>query len=89
MALSSQDKKTVIDAFAVHTTDTGSTEVQVALLTQGIKRLTEHCQTYKKDLSGKRGLMKKVDDRKGLLRYLTRTDKKKYIEVVKQLGLRK
>ena len=69
--------------------DTGSVEVQVALLTEKINRLTEHLKINKKDYSSARGLMKMVGQRKQLLSYLSRTDFNRYRELVQKLGLRK
>lgn len=69
--------------------DTGCTEVQVALLTEQINRLTEHMKANKKDYSSNRGLMKMVGRRRNLLNYLKRTDVNRYRELVKKLGLRK
>ena len=69
--------------------DTGSAEVQVALLTEQIKRLTEHMKANKKDYASNRGLMKMVGRRRSLMNYLKRTDVNRYRELVKKLGLRK
>lgn len=69
--------------------DTGCTEVQVALLTEEINRLTEHMKANKKDYSSNRGLMKMVGRRRSLMNYLKRTDVNRYRELVKKLGLRK
>ncbi|MCH4019760.1 MAG: 30S ribosomal protein S15 [Erysipelotrichaceae bacterium] len=69
--------------------DTGSAEVQVALLTEQIKRLTEHMKANKKDYASNRGLMKMVGRRRNMLEYLKRTDVNRYRELVKKLGLRK
>ena len=69
--------------------DTGCTEVQVALLTEQINRLTEHMKANKKDYSSNRGLMKMVGRRRNMLEYLKRTDVNRYRELVKKLGLRK
>ncbi|MCH4013065.1 MAG: 30S ribosomal protein S15 [Solobacterium sp.] len=69
--------------------DTGCTEVQVALLTEQINRLTEHMKANKKDYSSNRGLMKMVGRRRSLMNYLKRTDVNRYRELVKKLGLRK
>jgi small subunit ribosomal protein S15 len=69
--------------------DTGCTEVQVALLTEQINRLTEHMKNNKKDYSSNRGLMKMVGRRRNLMNYLKRTDVNRYRDLVKKLGLRK
>ena len=82
-------KKQVIDEFAVHEKDTGSPEVQIALLTKRIEELTEHMKTHKKDYSSRRGLLKMVGKRSGLLKYLAKTDHERYAEVIAKLGLRK
>jgi len=71
-------KEKIIEKFKVHATDTGSSEVQIALLTEEIKQLTEHLQTHKKDFSSRRGLLKKVSDRRKLLRYLSKEDPEAY-----------
>ncbi len=85
-----KDEKTkIIEEFGRDTHDTGSVEVQVALLTKSISELTGHCQKNAQDFSSKRGLLKKVCQRRGLLRYLERTDTKKYKNLIEKLGLRK
>lgn len=70
-------------------TDTGSTEVQIALLTESINNLTEHFKTHKKDHAGRRGLLKQVGSRRNLLDYLRDQDIERYRDIVKELGLRK
>ena len=82
-------KLQVIEEFRADAKDTGSTTVQIALLTQRILTLTQHMQNNKKDVSSKRGLLKLVDSRKRLLLYLDRTDLEGYLTVMKQLKLRK
>jgi len=72
-----------------HETDTGSTEVQVALLTQRINELSEHFKTHKKDHHSRRGLLKLVSQRRRLLNYLRRTGPDRYRELIKRLGLRR
>ena len=89
MALNREEKEKVIKDFAQSAQDTGSAEVQVALLTKTIKQLTEHCQKNSHDFSSKRGLLKMVCRRRRFLRYLEQNNKIKYKEVVKRLGLRK
>ena len=69
--------------------DTGSPEVQIALLTRRITELTEHLKTHKKDHSSRRGLLKMVGKRNGLLKYLTREDRNRYLSIIGKLGLRK
>lgn len=82
-------KLQLIEEFRQDATDTGSTPVQIALLTKRILELTQHMQDNKKDVSSKRGLLKLVDSRKRLLRYLDRTDHARYLTVIKELNLRK
>lgn len=86
----SKEKKTeVINAFAKHEGDTGSPEVQVAVLTTRINELNEHLQMHKKDHHSRRGLLKMVGKRRNLLNYLKNNDITRYREVVAKLGLRK
>jgi small subunit ribosomal protein S15 len=73
----------------LHPKDTGSADVQVALLTSRINELTEHLKTHKKDHSSRRGLLKMVGQRRRLLDYLSDTDTKRYAELIKKLNLRK
>jgi len=80
-------KGEVIKKYKVHKTDTGSAEVQIAILTEEIKSLTAHLKTHKKDNSSRRGLLKKVAQRKKLLNYLKRGDKKRHEVLVKKLKL--
>lgn len=82
-------KLQVIEEFRADAKDTGSTTVQIALLTQRILTLTQHMQQNKKDVSSKRGLLKLVDSRKRLLLYLDRIDHAGYLTVLKKLNLRK
>jgi len=89
MALNKEEKTKLIGEFAQGAGDTGSVEVQVALLTKAIRDLTEHCQQNRKDFSGKRGLLKMVCRRRRLLRYLERMDAKRSSELVKRLELRR
>jgi len=84
-----EQKKQLIDDFKVHTRDTGSPEVQVALLTGRINNLGEHFKTHKKDFHSRRGLLILVGRRRRLLDYLKRKDTKKYEEVLEKLSLRK
>lgn len=83
------DKGEIVQKFAKHAKDTGSSEVQIALLSQRINHLTEHFKTHKKDHHGRRGLLKMVARRRGLLKYLSRVDHDKYKTVLNDLGLRK
>ncbi|RJP38002.1 MAG: 30S ribosomal protein S15 [Phycisphaerales bacterium] len=83
------DKQDVIARFQRDAKDTGSPEVQIALLTERIRHLTEHLKACKKDFSARRGLLKLVGRRSHLLKYLTRTDRQKYLETIATLGLRR
>ena len=89
MAVTKEKKETVIREFAKSTGDTGSAEVQIALLTEDIRALTEHFKENQKDFSSKRGLLIKVSRRRRFLLYLERHDFAKYQEVIKRLGLKK
>lgn len=85
-----QERKTeLIESFAVHTTDTGSPEVQVAILTERIKYLTTHLKANKHDYHTRRGLLKLVGQRRRQLRYLNNRDVNRYRELIARLGLRK
>lgn len=84
------DKKTkdkIIEKFRVHPTDTGSPQVQIAILTAEIKELIEHLKQHKKDFSSRRGLLKKVGERRKLLKYLGGEDQKAYAELSEKLKL--
>ncbi len=84
------DKKAgIISDFRLHEGDTGSPEVQIAILTKRIEELTEHLKSHKKDHSSRRGLLKMVGKRNNLLKYLTREDRARYQQVIGRLGLRK
>lgn len=89
MALTKEKKEEIVRTFGQNENDTGSTEVQIALLTTRIQELTEHLKQYKKDHSSRRGLLKLVGHRRNLLKYLKRTDLERYREILKQLNLRK
>ena len=89
MVLTAGAKKEVIERFKVHETDTGSPEVQIALLTSRIKYLTDHFKIHKKDHHSRRGLLKLVGQRKRLLNYLKRKNAEKYRGLIKELGIRK
>ena len=85
------DKKTkqrIINQFKVHENDTGSTQVQVAILTEEVKQLTEHLKRHKHDHSSRRGLLKKVGERRRLLKYLQREDEKSFMDLAKRLKLK-
>jgi small subunit ribosomal protein S15 len=87
--MSNEVKTGLIKDYAVHEGDTGSPEVQIALLTQRISHLTEHLKENKKDFSSRRGLLRMVGRRSSLLKYLQQNDFERYQSVVKRLGLRK
>lgn len=84
-----EEKKAVIEANRTHENDTGSPEVQIAILTKRINDLTEHLKTHKKDHHSRRGLLKMVGHRRNLLNYLAKKDIERYRAVVAKLGLRK
>ncbi len=88
MAIPPTKKKEVITKFKKHETDTGSPEVQVALLTERISHLTEHLKVNKKDHTSRRGLLMMVGKRSALLKYLAREDRARYLDLVRVLGLR-
>ena len=87
--LTKQEKDKVIDDFEIHEGDTGSPEVQIALLTKRINDLTEHLKIHRKDHSSRRGLLKMVGTRAALLKYVKGKDIKRYREIITRLGLRK
>ena len=87
--MSNLDKAEIVKANARSANDTGSPEVQVALLTARINELTPHFKTHLKDHHGRRGLLKMVNSRKSLLAYLKRTDSSRYTALIAKLGLRK
>ncbi len=89
MSLTKEQKTELVDKYGRDGTDTGSTEVQVALLTARINELTEHLRTHSKDHHSRRGLLMLVGRRRRLLRYLERTDLERYRALVAELGLRR
>lgn len=89
MTLNVELKQKIIGDYKTHVGDTGSPEVQVALLTERIRQLTEHLKTHKKDHASRRGLLMLVGKRSTLLRYLERADSERYEAVVKRLGIRR
>ena len=89
MALSTQAKEAIMAEFKLHDSDTGSPEVQVALLTQRIKDITEHLKVHSKDYHTRRGLLKLIGKRRRLLDYLMDKDVDRYRTLIKALGLRK
>ncbi len=88
MALTQQRKQEIINNFQIHGTDTGSTDVQIAMLTERINRLSEHLQANKKDHSSRRGLLKLIGQRKRLLAYLQQESREKYQALISRLGIR-
>ena len=84
-----EEKNAIIKEYAQHEGDTGSPEVQVALLTKRINDLTEHLKTHKKDHHSRRGLLKMVGQRRNLLNYLTKVDIERYRAIIAKLGIRK
>lgn len=89
MALSTDNKSDLIQSFRTHDTDTGSPEVQIALLTKRIEHLTEHFKIHAKDHHSRQGLLKMVGKRRRLLDYLKRKNLGRYQQIIGQLGLRK
>ena len=89
MAQSAVRKNEIIEKFKVHPSDTGSSEVQIALLTDRIQYLTDHFKTHKKDHHSRQGLLKLVGQRRSLLDYLKKKDVNKYRALIQELGIRK
>ena len=89
MPLTKEEKSAIIKDFAKNEKDTGSAEVQIAILTKEINDLTEHLKTHIHDYHSRRGLLKKVGQRRNMLNYLAKKDIQGYREVIKKLGLRK
>ncbi|HDZ69081.1 MAG TPA: 30S ribosomal protein S15 [Phycisphaerales bacterium] len=87
--LTTQEKEKIIGDFETHDGDTGSPEVQIALLTKRINELTEHLKIHRKDHASRRGLLKMVGTRSALLKYVNKKDVKRYQEIISRLGLRK
>jgi small subunit ribosomal protein S15 len=87
--LTQEKKAELASENRLHKTDTGSTDVQVALLTERIRQLTEHLRAHRKDFHSRRGLMKLVGQRRALLRYLSRSDPARYKALIARLGLRR
>lgn len=86
--LDKKRKDEIIKKFKTHSNDTGSCEVQIAILTEEVKDLTEHLKLHKKDFSSRRGLVKKLNQRRKLLRYLERDNRESFEKIVKKLGLK-
>jgi small subunit ribosomal protein S15 len=89
MAISQERKNEIINQFKIHETDTGSAEVQIAVLTEDINNLNDHLRTHKKDHHSRRGLLKMVGKRRNLLTYLRNKDVQRYRELINKLGLRR
>lgn len=89
MSITKERKTELINQFRRDESDSGSPEVQIALLTARINELTEHMRAHKKDFSSRRGLLKLVSQRADLLKYLRQTDRERYLAVIGKLGLRK
>ena len=87
--LKKNKKDKIIDKFKTHKGDTGSPQVQIAILTEEMKELANHLKQHKHDFSSRRGLLKKVGQRRRLLRYLQRENEKGYEKLIKELGLKK
>jgi small subunit ribosomal protein S15 len=89
MAITQERKNEIIHEYKVHESDTGSPEVQIAVLTEEITKLNEHLRVHKKDHHSRRGLLKMVGKRRNLLNYLRNKDVTRYRELIKKLGLRR
>jgi small subunit ribosomal protein S15 len=87
--LAREQKKSIIDSYGTHVTDTGSPEVQIAILSERIGQLTDHFKTHKKDHASRRGLLMLVSKRRRLLDYLKKYDSERYKTVIQKLGIRK
>ncbi|MTI48043.1 30S ribosomal protein S15 [Sporosalibacterium faouarense] len=89
MNLSNEEKQQIIEEYKTHEGDTGSPEVQIAILTKRINKLNEHLKEHKKDHHSRRGLLKMVGRRRGLTNYLQKKDIERYRSIISRLGLRK
>ena len=89
MALTKETKEAIVKKYARNEKDTGSAEVQIAILTEEINELTEHLKEHKHDFHSRRGLLKKVGQRRSMLQYLLKTDVTRYRALIQSLGLRK
>ena len=89
MALTKETTASLVSKFGANEADTGNTKVQIAILTERIKQLTEHSKNFPKDTGAKRALLKVIGSRRALLKYLQRTDLETYRQLIKDLGLRK
>ena len=88
MTLTKEQKAQIIEEYKLHEGDTGSPEVQIAILSHRINSLTEHLKTHKKDHHSRRGLFKMIGQRRGLLNYLQKNDIERYRDLIQKLGLR-
>jgi small subunit ribosomal protein S15 len=88
MSLTQERKHEIIDGYQLHETDTGSAEVQVAMLSERISRLTEHLKVNSKDHASRRGLLQIIGRRKRLLAYIRKGDKQRYLNLIQRLGIR-
>lgn len=86
--ISKKQKQQIINKFRIHKNDTGSSQVQIAILTEEIKQLSNHLKLHKQDHSSRRGLLKKVNERRKLLKYLQKEDEKEFINLAKKLKLK-
>jgi small subunit ribosomal protein S15 len=89
MAIAAEKRRELVGTHRIHEKDTGSPEVQVALLTERINELAEHLKLHKKDEASRRGLLMMVGRRTSLLKYLARVDRQRYLNIIGRLGLRK
>ncbi|HJN37417.1 MAG TPA: 30S ribosomal protein S15 [Gammaproteobacteria bacterium] len=89
MTLSAHEKSAIVKDFQRKTSDTGSSEVQIALFTKRIEQITEHCKIFRKDNHSRKGLVNLVNKRRALLNYMKSTSVESYQKLIKQLGLRK
>ncbi|GHV90275.1 30S ribosomal protein S15 [Spirochaetia bacterium] len=89
MALNKEEVTSIVTRFGKNEKDSGASEVQIALLTERINQLTEHCKQFKKDKSSQRGLLILVGQRRRMLKYVQRTNLEGYRSIIKELGLRK
>ena len=89
MVIERDRKVQLVSEFRTHDSDTGSPEIQIALLTEKINHLAEHLRLHKKDHTSRRGLLKMVGKRSTLLKYLTKKDRSRYLQVIEKLGIRK
>lgn len=88
MSLTQESKQEIMETYQVHETDTGSTDLQIAMLTSRISQLSAHLKNNKKDHSSRRGLLKIIGRRKRLMTYLRREDEQRYQDLIKRLGIR-